>query len=93
MSSNRVWLILGQLIISVGFVALFTKAFKRGGIPEGVIFGLLLAIVYSGHYLISYASSPYPLNLAISWTIGTVIEMILAGIIVAFIYKSKYNPV
>ena len=93
MNSNRVWLILGQLIISIGFVALFTKAFKRGGLPEGIIFGLLLAIAYSGHYLISYAVSPYPFNLVISWIIGTVIELILAGIIVAFIYKSKHNPV
>jgi len=32
MNDYMVWMILGQIIMSVGFVALFTKSFKRGGI-------------------------------------------------------------
>ena len=89
MKSYMVWLILGQFIFSIGFVALFTKAFKRGGIAEGVVYGLLVAIIFIGHYFIGYAVSPYTLSLLLNWSIGTLIEFILAGIIVAFIYKSK----
>jgi hypothetical protein len=89
MKTYGIWLMLGQIIISIGFVALFTKAFKRGGIAEGAIYGFLVALIFSGHYLIWYAVSPYPKNMLISWIVATIIELVLAGIIVAFIYKTK----
>ncbi len=89
MQKHMPWLILGQFIIACGFVALFTKAFKRGGIPEGAIYGFLLAIIFCGHQLIGYAVSPYPLSLLINWIIGTLIELTLAGILVALIFRSR----
>ncbi len=89
MNDYMAWMILGQIIMSVGFVALFTKAFKRGGIAEGAIYGLLVAIIFIGTNLIMYAVAPYPMNMVISWIVGVIIELMLAGIIVAFIYKSK----
>ena len=91
MKDYLVWLTLGQIIFSIGFVALFTKAFKRGGIVEGIVYGLLLAIIFVGSLLIWYAVAPYPTSLLINWIVGTVIEMILAGVIVALIYQSKAN--
>ena len=91
MKDYMVWLTLGQIIFSIGFVALFTKAFKRGGIVEGIVYGLLLAIIFVGSLLIWYAVAPYPTSLLINWIVGTVIEMILAGVIVALIYQSKAN--
>jgi len=89
MKSYIAWLILGQLIITIGFVALFTKAFKRGGLIEGAVYGLLVAIIFIGNLLIWYAVVPYPSNFLTNWMVGTLIEMVLAGIIVAFIYRSK----
>lgn len=89
MKTYMIWLTLGQIIFSIGFVALFTKAFKRGGIIEGIVYGLLLAIIFVGNLLIWYAVAPYPTNLLINWIVGTVIELILAGVIVAFIYQSR----
>ncbi len=91
MNKYMIWMILGQIIMSVGFVALFTKAFKRGGIAEGAIYGLLVAIVFIGSNLIMYAVAPYPMSMVIGWIIGVTIQLVLAGIIVAFIYKSKSN--
>lgn len=52
MKSHMLWMILGQIILSLGFVALFTKAFKRGGIAEGAIYGLLVGLIFIGNYLI-----------------------------------------
>ena len=89
MNDYMVWMIFGQIIVSVGFVALFTKAFKRGGIVEGAIYGLLVAIIFIGNNLIMYAVAPYPMSMVVSWIIGLTIELILAGTIVALIYKSK----
>ena len=89
MNDYMVWMILGQIIMSVGFVALFTKAFKRGGIAEGAIFGLLVAILFIGTNLIMYAVAPYPMSLVINWIIGVTIQLVLAGIIVALIYRNK----
>lgn len=91
MKRYMVWLTLGQIVISIGFVALFTKAFKRGGLAEGAIFGFLVAIIFIGNLLIWYAVSPYPTSLLINLIVSTLIELVLAGIIVAFIYKSKSN--
>ncbi len=89
MSDYMVWMSLGQVIMSVGFVALFTKAFKRGGIAEGAIYGLLVATLFIGTNLIMYAVAPYPLSMVINWIIGGTLQLILAGIIVAFIYRNK----
>jgi len=89
MNDYMIWMALGQIIMSVGFVALFTKAFKRGGIAEGAIFGLLIAIIFIGTNLIMYAVAPYPMSMVISWMIGVTIQMVLAGIIVALIYRNK----
>ena len=89
MKSYMPWLTLDQIVISIGFVTLFTKTYKRGGLMEGAVFGLLVAILFIDNLLIWYAVSPYPTNLLINWIVGTLIELILAGIIVAFIYKSK----
>ncbi len=91
MKSYGIWLMLGQFIMSLGFVGLFTKAFKRGGVIEGAVYGLLVAIFICGHYLIWYAVSPYPAAMLITWVVATIIELVLAGTIVAFIYKSKRN--
>ena len=83
------WTMLGQFIFSLGFVALFTKAFKRGGIIEGAIFGLLLAVIFIGNLSIWHAVLPSTGSLLISWIVGTTIELILAGMIVALIYQNK----
>ena len=89
MNDYMVWMALGQIIMSVGFVALFTKAFKRGGIAEGAIYGLLVAIIFIGTNLIMYAVAPYPIGMVINWIVGTTIQLVLAGIIVALIYRNK----
>ena len=89
MKEFALWTMLGQFIFSLGFVALFTKAFKRGGLVEGAIFGLLLAIIFIGNLSIWHAVLPSTGSLLISWIVGTTIELILAGIIVALIYKNK----
>ncbi len=83
------WFMLGQFIFTLGFVALFTKAFKRGGIAEGAIFGLLLSILFFGNLSIWHAVLPSTGGLIVNWIIGTTIELILAGVIVAFIYKNR----
>jgi len=89
MNNYMGWMMLGQVIMSIGFVALFTKAFKRGGIIEGAIFGLLVAILFIGTNMIMYAVAPYPMGMVINWSVGVLIQLILAGVIVAFIYRSK----
>ncbi len=89
MKNHMIWMILGQIIMSFGFVALFTKAFKRGGLAEGAVFGLLLAILFIGTNLIMYAVAPYTMNMVIQWSIGGTIQLILAGVITALIFKNS----
>ena len=89
MQGHMLWMILGQIIMSIGFVALFTKGFKRGGLIEGVIFGLLVATLFIGANLIMYSVAPYSMSMVMSWIIGKVVQLVLAGIIVALIYRNK----
>ena len=89
MDQYFMWFMLGQFIFTLGFVALFTKAFERGGIAEGAIFGLLLSIIFIGNLSIWHAVLPSTGGLLINWIIGITIELVLAGIIVAFIYNNK----
>jgi membrane associated rhomboid family serine protease len=89
MNDYKIWMILGQILMSVGFVALFTKAFKRGSIAEGAIYGLLVAIIFMGTNQIIYAVAPYPISIIINWRVEITIQLVLAGVIVALIFRNK----
>ena len=54
------------------------------GFRFGVLMGLLLAVPSNLMYVVV---SPYPVTLVLSWLIGTLVEVTLAGIIIGYIYK------
>lgn len=83
-------LLVGYLILAFGFCLIFTKGYENKGIAEGIRYGLYVAIAFivSG-ILIAYAICPLSLWLAVIWIVGYLIIMILAGIIMAAIYKPR----
>ena len=84
-----VWsaLFLGQFLFAFVFAFLFTKGYENKGLAEGIRYGLLIGLLFVPSHLISYAVEPLPFDLVIAWIIGGVVETILAGMIVAGVYR------
>ena len=84
------WIVIGELILAFFFCLIFTKGYEGKGIGEGVRFGLLVGIGFgASSALITYAVHPFPGKLILAWVIGYPVEMILAGVIIAAIYKPR----
>ncbi len=84
------WIVIGELILAFFFCLIFTKGYEGKGIGEGVRFGLLVGIGFGvSSALITYAVHPFPGKLVLAWVIGYPVEMILAGVIIAAIYKPR----
>ena len=84
------WMLLGLVIMAFGFCFIFLKGYENKGIGEGFRYGLYVGITFAvSTALIEYSVFPFPGSWVISWIIGYMIMMILAGIIFAAIYKPK----
>ncbi|MEE8513733.1 MAG: hypothetical protein V3S73_03305 [Gammaproteobacteria bacterium] len=81
------WLHIGQLWFAVLFCLIFVKGYENKGLGEGIRYGLLIGLLFIGPNLIIYAVQPLPAILVVAWSIGGLIEMIIAGLIAAALYR------
>ena len=78
------------LIGSFFFAFIFSKGYEGKGIAEGVRYGLYIGIWMSvGMAYGTYAMIAIPYSLALQWFLYGVVEYILAGIVLALVFKSK----
>jgi len=86
---SKIWLAyVMALLISVLFTYIFTKGREGKGIPEGIRYGIviwLFAIVPIYHTLWVFVPISYALILR--WTLFGLLQTVVAGILVAAIYK------
>ena len=87
---QRFWaMVVGQFFFSVMFAYIYTRGTeKKSWMEQGVRYGILvtfLAVVPSS--LSQYVVYIVPYMLVIKWMIAGGIQMILAGLLVAAIYK------
>jgi len=87
MPRYMIWLMLGQLVFTIMFCYIFLKGYENKGLMEGVRYGILIGLLFIGPDMIFYAVQPLPVNLVVYWCIGGLIEMTIAGVILAAIYK------
>ena len=80
-------IIAAQLMFSFIFGFIFLKGYENKGIMEGVRYGVLIGLLAIPANLISYAVMPLPIDLVVLWCTGGLIELILAGAILAAVYK------
>ncbi len=79
-----------ELALALGFCYIFVKGYENRGIMEGVRFGAIAGLTFGlFFYLAQYAVFPLPLSLSLSLIVGFVVELIIAGIVIAAIYKPK----
>lgn len=87
MPGYMLWLMLGQLVFTIMFCYIFLKGYENKGLMEGVRYGILIGLLFIGPNLIFYAVQPLPVSLVVYWCIGGLVETIIAGVILASIYK------
>jgi hypothetical protein len=81
------WLVIGQILFSIMISFIFVKGYEDRGIGEGVRYGIIMGLLFMAPNLIMYAVVPYPKRLIAYWIVGGFVEMIIAGIILAAIYR------
>ena len=80
-------IVAAQLLFSFVFGFIFLKGYENKGIMEGVRYGVLIGFLMIPYNLIFYAVQPLPVQLVVLWSVGSLIEMILAGVVLAAIYR------
>lgn len=86
---EKMWIFtLSGLVMSVAFVYIFGKGYEKKGLAEGVRFGLIMGLFmnFIGSFG-QYVMYPIPFGLALEWFLYGMAEFIIAGLIVAALYK------
>ena len=84
------WLHAAHLVAAITFTMLWAVGFaQKAKIACGIKYGLFMALFSQTHTLISYAVQPFPLELVWKWIASGVVQGIILGIIVFFVYKPK----
>ncbi len=88
---DKMWMFIPMgIIITFLFVYIFVKGYENKGRMEGLRYGLIIGLfmnipaAFSSHVLY-----PIEMGLAVKWFVFGMVEFIIAGIILAAIYKPK----
>lgn len=83
-------MIITQISFSFFFTLIFSKGYTYKGVMEGVRYGLYVAMMVSlpaGYNM--YATMPVPYAFALHWFLGGLVMMIVAGIILTYVFGKK----
>ncbi len=77
-------------VLSFLFTYVFIKGYESRGMLEGVRYGLIVGLMMNGVGAFNqYVLFPVPFVFAVKWFVFGMIEFILAGAVVAAIYRPK----
>jgi len=85
--SHFSWLILGHVVMAFFLAMLYARFVPAGGAGAGAMLGILVALVYAGADLISFAVQPLTTKILCGWIVGDLIQFAIAGAIIGAIYK------
>jgi hypothetical protein len=75
-------------VASLLFSYIFVKGYENKGLMEGVRYGLVIALAFGvSSSLIQYVVMQWPGSVIVTWIAGYLIEMAIAGVILAALYK------
>ncbi len=87
---NMVLLIIVALIVSFFFVYLYARLVSPKTMTNAVLYGLLLGCAFGISMAYgTYAVMPIPYSMALVWFIGTLVEMVIGGVITGLIIKEE----
>ncbi|MEI7751364.1 MAG: hypothetical protein WCJ71_04650 [Candidatus Omnitrophota bacterium] len=84
-----IWVV--DVLIAFFFVWLYSKGLEAGKawLGQGIRFGLVVGLIFSLPMGFSmYAMMPVPFSLGLGWFVGALVEFVVAGVAVAFVFRS-----
>jgi hypothetical protein len=88
MKDHMSGIFLGQFFAAVAFTMLWARIAMGGaGLQCAVALGFFLGLFYSGGVIITHAVQPLPHGLALKWIISGMLQSILVGVILFFVYR------
>jgi len=85
--SHFPWLILGHVVMAFFLTLLYARFVPAGGAAAGIILGILVACLYIGDNLVTFAVQPLTTKILGGWIVGNLLEFGIAGAIVGALYK------
>jgi len=83
------WLVLGHIVMAFFLTLLCVRFVPAGGAGPCALLGLLVALVYEGPHLITFAVQPITTKILCGWIVGSLIQFIVAGATIGAVYKSS----
>ena len=78
------------LITAFFFTLIFDKGREGKGVMEGVRYGFYMGMILAvGMAYGSYSMYPIPYSLALQWFLYGLVEYVIAGVVVAYVYQMK----
>jgi len=76
------------MFFSFFFTFIFSKGYEKGSLVEGIRYGFYVAMMVSlPHAYATYALMQIPYSVALRWFVFGTIEFVLAGAILALVFK------
>jgi len=87
----KMWIIfVVDAVVAFFFTLIFSKGYENKGIAEGVRYGFYVGMMFGISMAYgSYASMPIPYYLALQWFLYTIVQYIVCGVALAFVFKPK----
>ena len=85
---KNVLMFIVTLLVSIFFVLIYAYLIKDRSMTTGLKYGLLFGLaagISMGYGTYSY--SPIPYHMALTWFLGTIVEYVVAGLLVGLIVK------
>lgn len=89
MQSFMGWMVLAQLMFATFFCMIFPFGREGRGMTEGVRYGLLMGGFASASHVAMYSVMPMPFTLMIAWVFCSLIQSVLCGMVVNWIWSSE----
>ena len=83
-------MVAGELFLAAILVFLYAKGYEagKGTLGQGFRFGLLMGLLLLvPSLLMKHVVYPYPVPLLLNWFIGGLIQIVLTGIMIGYLYK------
>lgn len=81
------WALGGQLLTAAAFVILWAALLAPGNLRRACLFGLFVGLFKHSDIAVTYALQPFPFGLAAKWFLASVIQSVLMGLLVFWIYR------
>jgi hypothetical protein len=87
--SHFSWLVFGHIVMAFFLTLLCAKFVPAGGAGACAKLGLLVALIYAGADLITFAVQPLTTKILCGWIVGDLVQFTIAGAVIGAIYKSS----